>query len=475
MNPTAPRAPHGPTPAAPPPGEPERSLRYSIAEGGFVAAATRIHTGPLCTQIALLLGARALHLGWLAALGSLATLGSAITAVYGHRLRSRRGYILLTAGIGRSLWLLPAVLLLTPASDRLQLGVFLAVGFLAQALAHMAYNGWQSWITDLVPAGRRGRFFGARNTVAQLAEMATAYAVGRWYDLGAAAGRSRSTLAWIYLAGVVAAAAGLGCFARQWEPNAHHPAAIPSAGWRVAWRDRAFRRLLFFCTGWAAAVGITVPFWVAHMIGYLHMSQAAIAVYPLLFGAASLVSQPLWGRIADRIGQRPVLILNLMPIVFLPLLWLPARPDALGWIWLDGALSGLLWPGLNLAMFNLLLGTAPRSGRSAGFALHSIAGGAAAFAAGLVGGWIAHRLEGREFAGFGLRLINHHILFSISVLLRALLFPLAFRLADPRAARTRALIALAADKLSVSFAAGARAVVGLRRRSGKNSARSDRV
>ena len=451
--------------AGPPPGEPERSMRYSYAEGACVAIAARINTGPLCTQVALLLGARALHLGWLAALGSLATLGSAVTAVFGHRLRSRRAYILLTALVGRSLWLLPAALLLTRTPDRAQLGVFLAVAFLAQALVHMAHNGWQSWITDLVPSARRGRFFGVRNAVAQVAEMAAAYAAGRWYDLGVAAGRPRATASLIYGVGAVAAALAMYCFARQWEPPVHRaPNAIPSAGWRVAWRDRAFRRLLIFCAAWAGAIGLVGPYWVAHMINYLKMSQATIAVYPLLFGAASLISQPLWGRIADRVGQRPVMVFTMAYIVFLPLMWMPARPGALGFIWLDAAISGVMWPGFNLALFNLLLGTAPRSGRSAGFALHSIACGAAAFGAGLAGGLVAHKLEGREWTFLGMRWINHHALFCLSALLRISLAPLALRLADHRALRIRAIVALAGDKLSMSFAAGWRSVIGPRRR-----------
>lgn len=448
------------------PGEPDRSMRLSYAEGALVAIASRIHLGPLCTQLALLLGARAIHLGWLAALGSLATLGSTVTALVGHRVRSRQTFIFWSALVGRSLWLVPAALLLTPMPDRLQLGVFLLVAFFAQALVQMAHNGWQSWwIADLVPPGRRGRFFGVRNTIAQLTEMLTAYLTGRWYDQGVAAGHPRSTVSLIFLTGAAAAALAMHFFARQREPPAHPPPELsPLHGWRVAWRDRAFRRLLIFCAAWAAATGVVGPFWVAHMIQFLKMSQASIAGFPLLFGAASLVSQPFWGRVADRVGQRPVLVGTMAVIIFLPLTWLPARPDALGWIWFDATVSGVGWPGFNLSLFNLLLGTAPRSGRTAGFALHSMATGAAAFVAGLLGGVLAHGLEGREMTVSGVRLINHHALFALTAALRAALLPMAVRLADHRALRTRALVTLVADKLSITFAAGWRAAFGPVRR-----------
>lgn len=441
-------------------------MRLSYAEGALAAIASRIQLGPLCTQVALLLGAGALHLGWLAALGSLATIGSTVTAWVGHRVRSRQAFILWSALAGRSLWLIPAALLLTPTPDRFQLGVFLVVAFLAQALVQMAHNGWQSWwIPELVPPGRRGRFFGVRNTIAQLAEMTAAYLTGRWYDLGAAAGQPRAAASLIYLAGAAASALAVFFFARQRQPPAHRaPELSPVSGWRAAWRDRAFRRLLLFCAAWSAATGVVGPFWVAHMIQFLRMSQASIAAFPVLFGAASLISQPIWGRVADRVGQRPVLVGTMAIIVFLPLIWLPARPDALGWIWFDATISGVVWPGFNLALFNLLLGTAPRSGRTGGFALHSMATGAAAVGAGLLGGALAHWLEGREMTLGGLRLINHHALFALTAVLRAALFPMALRLADHRALRTRALISLAADKLSISFAAGWRAVFGPRRR-----------
>lgn len=450
-------------------------MRLSYAEGALVAIASRIHLGPLCTQLALLLGARAIHLGWLAALGSLATLGSTVTALVGHRVRSRQAFILWSALVGRSLWLIPAALLLTATPDRLQLGVFLVVAFLAQALVQMAHNGWQSWwIPELVPPGRRGHFFGVRNTIAQLAEMTTAYLTGRWYDLGVATGQPRSTASLIYLTGAAASVLAMYFFARQREPPAHRaPDLSPVSGWRAAWRDRAFRRLLLFCAAWSAATGVVGPFWVVHMIQFLKMSQASIAGFPVLFGAASLISQPIWGRVADRVGQRPVLVGTMAIIVFLPLIWLPARPDALGWIWFDAAVSGVVWPGFNLALFNLLLGTAPRSGRTAGFALHSMATGATAFGAGLLGGALAHWLEGREWTVGGLRLINHHVLFALTTVFRAALLPMALRLADHRALRTRALISLAADKLSITFSAGWRAVIGSGRRRWRRSPEHD--
>jgi predicted MFS family arabinose efflux permease len=279
----------------------------------------------------------------------------------------------------------------------------------------------------------------------------------------------------MYLVAALAAWLALFFFSRQWEPPVHRPAGgIPAAGWRAAWGDRAFRRLLGFCIAWAAATGVAGPFWAAHMIRHLEMSQATIAGYALCFGAANLVAQPLWGRLADRVGQRPILTVTMSIIAFLPLLWLPATRDTLGWIWLDATVSGVLWPGFNLALFNLLLGTAPRSGRSAGFALHGIGCGLAAFGAGLLGGLLAERWSGWRHPVGGVVLVNHHLLFGLTTAARLALVPLAFRLADHRALRTRAIIARAADKLNVSFAVAWRAVTRNRGPVGRPRSTADR-
>jgi MFS family permease len=428
-------------------------MRLSLVESACAAAAARISGGPLLTVAALWYGARERELGVLAALGALATLGSVVTAVLAPRLRSRRMYVVWAGVLGRSAWLLPAVLFIAPVPASWTLTVLLITAFLSSAVVSMAANAWQSWMTDMVPAAKRGRFFGIRNAISQAADMAVAYASGRCFDSGRAAGHVPETLAALFALTAVAAIGTAALQAWQWEPASHRQAPAATWGaWHAVAGNRAFRRLLVFGIGWAGAVGVAGPFWVAHMIRHLNMPQTAIAWYGILFGAASLVSQPLMGRLADRFGNRPLLVGCQLWMAFLPLLWLPATPSRLAWLWGDAILSGLLWPGFNLALFNLLLGTAARSNRSAGFALYSLGTGLAASVAGFTGGWLAAQAMNWQFSAGSLTLVNYHLLFLLTSVGRLSLLPVALRLADHRALAMSAILSAASDRVSTGFA-----------------------
>ena len=132
-------------------------------------------------------------------------------------------------------------------------------------------------------------------------------------------------------------------------------------------------------------------------------------------------------------------------VFFLPLLWLPATPDRLWPIWLDALLTGFFWPGINLAMFNLVIGTAPRENRTSYLAVQSLATGLSQFAAALTGGALAHAMAGWHWAAGGLVLINFHVLYAISAFGRLALVPLALRLTEDRAGSFSALIGRTGD------------------------------
>jgi MFS family permease len=435
-------------PEAPPPGEPDRSMRRSVAEACFTAVHMRITSGSLLTALALGLGARDFHIGLLAALAALAPLGNIANALLAHRMTSRRRATARAALWGRGLWLVPVLALNLPLPDGVRLTVLLLTAFASGVIVNFGANAWMAWISDLVPAGHRGRFFSLRNALAGTVDMLTAYGAGRLYDLGRDRGFELSALSGLFVLAVLASMAAAWFFSRQWEPRAPPESFVPAAGkLGRPFRNRPFRMLFAFGVGWGLVTGVASPFFVAHMIKNLEMRQSVIAIYPIAYGIVSLLVQPFWGRLVDRHGNRPVLFSTLACIVFLPLIWLPATTANLTPIWIDAVLSGFLFPGFNIASFNLLLGTADRDNRSACFAVYSLGTGLATFAAGLTGGWLAEWTAGFQWRVAGLTLLNFHLLFMLTSAGRLCLLPLAARLHDERAASVGVMITQTAGKL----------------------------
>jgi MFS family permease len=462
----APPAPSPPPPAPPgaPEGAPERAMRLSVVEGALSAMNGRVVAGPLVTSLALLLGAREFDLGLLAAATALAPAGGLVAALTLHRFRGRRRFTATCVGLGRALWA-AAALALFLEHETARMALFLLAVFAGGVVNHMGVTAWQSWMTDLVPPERRGRYFGFRNAVLGAVDMATAYGTGFAYDRLKTAGHETPALAALFLfAGLAGLAAGW-VMSRQWDP----PGPLERAGsmrnkLALPFREPAFRRLLLFGVGWSAAIGVASPFYVAHMIRNLQMPMATIAWYSILAGSASLLVQPIWGRVTDRYGNRPVLVSTMCGVVGLPLLWLPATAGHLGLIWFDAILTGIVYPGFNLALFNLLLGTAPPENRTAYLAAYNLGTGLAAFTTGLLGGWLAGMCSEWHGQVGPLMLVNFHLLFILTTLGRLILLPLALRLREDRAAPVGALVEAVGDRLTEAFTDTVRAGIEIVRR-----------
>jgi MFS family permease len=457
-----------PGPSSPPIGEPERSQRVSILEGSFAQVHIAITGGSLVTAYALMLGANDFILGVLAGLTALSTVGSVLGAHWVGILGRRKPLSVASSVAGRVLWCVLCVLPFMGLSHRLQLLVFLAIVLAGNTLVNLSGTAWLSWMTDLVGIERRGHYFGLRNTILGAVGMAATYGGGRAFDHFVAKGEQAGGLATILGAAVICAAlAGL-VLTRQWEPPLRGERARPVAEtMRRPFTNRRFRKLLLFMVLWSIATGIAGPFFAAHMIKNLKMSFSAIAFYSIVAGMLNLITLPLWGKVIDRVGNRPVLVMNLIGVFYLPLLWLLAGPDRLFPIWLDAGLTGLFWPGFTLALFNLILATAPDENRTAYLGMQSMAVGLSTFAASILGGLVASRLGGLRFQLLGLTIVNFHVLFVLSAFARLALVPLALGLREERARPFGVLLGLVGDQVSQRFSQGWQIGVAIIQRIGR--------
>ncbi len=435
-----------------PPGEPARSLRVSIVEGSFAAVHISVSSSSLVTAYALMLGANDFHLGLLSALGAAGTLGSLAGAWAAGLIGDRRKLVVAAAVGGRSLWAFLCALPFLHVLPGWRLPAFFLTVLASNLLTNAANNGWLSWMTDLVPLEMRGRYFGRRNTILGTASMAVAYAAGKAFDWFKARDMQPHGFAVIFGFAVVCAVVSGAILTRQWDPAVRHHRPLPLRRLvSTPFADRGFRPLLTFTILWAVATAVASPFFSAHMIKNLDMPFSVIAVYSIIAGAMNLLTQPLWGRVIDRLGNKPVLVFNMLGILFLPLFWLFATPSFLLPIWLDSFLTGIFWPGFGLAIFNLILLMAPEKNRTAYLAMQNMSAGLAIFAASMAGGIAAKSLSGLRLSVFGLNLVNFHLLFALTAVLRLSLLPLALRLREERAQSVGAMLNVMGDKASQRF------------------------
>jgi len=203
--------------------------------------------------------------------------------------------------------------------------------------------------------------------------------------------------------------------------------------------DPTFRRLLLFAVYWSFAVMVSSPFVLPYFLNHLHMTYVQVAVWSAISAVSALVLAPTWGRLADRVGNRPVLAVStFLAGTLLPLTWMLAAPGHLWPIWLSGVVDALVWSAINPGIFNLSLATTPRENRAAFIAVFSALTGVAGFLGGLVSGPLLDLYRALSPAATGWT--AYHTLFTTSAVLRMLAWTLLRRVPEDGAWRTRELL-----------------------------------
>jgi MFS family permease len=298
---------------------------------------------------------------------------------------------------------------------------------------------WTSWISDLVPEERRGRFFGLRNAILNVTGVLVAYGAGRGMDFLKLNGLERFGYALAFFLAVAFGLISTLLLTRQ--PDVAIPSR-PEPGIKEIFlgplQETQFRRLTIFLAVWFLTGTLASPFYLVHLIKNLHFSFAAIGIYSMIGGVLGVLFQLLWGRTIDRFGSRPVTVLNFALVGFMPLLWLFATPSFRIPIWIDAVLNGVIWTGASLGLWNLLLDLADNPARKESyFAIYSVVPGLGAFIASLAAGAVAQMLAGFHTIILGADFYNYDVMFLLAGVARFACLPLLLKVKEPKSKPVR--------------------------------------
>ena len=433
------------------------SLRASTIDGAFAAVYTITTTGILLSNFLVELHASPVAIGMLTSIPMLVNLIQPVGAYLSERITSRFHYSLWTNGPGRLVWLI-LVLGIVAFSWGLvnshQL-VILTLGILlvANLCAGLGAASWLSWMAQIVPRKLRGRYFGLRNSVASLTNLIcvplAGLTISKWYG-GAIQGYGV-----VVFIGIVSAIISLGCQYFQLDINPQQQNALPdgisqnkalsieavdsdlpntentettsdlalsgdSSTGKSILKDFNFLMFLLYFGLWMFAVNLSAPFFNYYLLDTLDIDVSYVTIYGSLRAGATLVMLILWGKLADKIGNRPILIFVGIVLAVTPLLWLLVGNSQLDiWLWLPllHILLGVTWAAIDLCNNNIQLGIAPVKNQAIYFALVAAVAGVSGALGTTIGGFVA------QFSIYG-GLLG---LFAISVIFRlASLIPLVF-------------------------------------------------
>ena len=414
------------------------SLKASTIDGVLATIFSNITGGVLLINFLLQLGATPVEIGLLSSIPMLVNFLQPLGAYIADSMKSRHWYILAIFAPSRLLWLILVVGIVwlgwsNTAPHQLvtwTLGIILITNILG-ALGGCA---WFSWMAALVPQRLRGRYFGIRSSAASLTNLVCVPLLG--FAISAWPGGTIQGYGVLLLVGVVIGLASLACQFWMVDVNPQkiqHNTAKPRQEKNTAnqpeklniLQDINFLKFLLYLGLWMFAINLSAPFFNLYMIQNLALDLGTVTLYTSLVAGANLVMLVFWGRLADRVGNRPLLLLVGIVIAVTPLFWLFVGSDSVSvWVWLPliHLLCGGFGAAIDLCITNIQMSVASTSRPSQYYAIAAAVAGTCGGLGSAAGGFIA-----------GLDIVAGLTgLFAISAILRLLaLLPLVF-VQEPR-------------------------------------------
>ena len=391
-----------------------------VREGAYANIFIVLTGGAFLTGLALFLGANDLQIGVLAAAPFLMQSAQLLSPFVFRDSGRSRGRMISMLGTSRIIWITAVPLVLFSGDWRLS--VLLSIVAVSGLLTMIATPTWLDWMADIVPKELRGRFFSRRNAAIAGTTLAGTILGSLILDWG----RSEDVEAFGFVAIVLLATIGALMAWREMKRILANDRVGGDANRAVRpnltkpFRNGVFRQVLAAFALWNIAIGSSAAFFAPHMLLNLNMSFFQVGLYSCATALVGILSSRVWGRFIDRIGSKPVLNICAFGIALIPLIWLFPTEHSL-WILIPEAIySGLLWAGFNVAAFTLPLDRSPREDRTTYLSVFAAITGLAFFTASVIAGTAAETLSDWRGHFSGLTLVNYHLLFVGSSMLRLL-------------------------------------------------------
>ncbi|MFN6517430.1 MAG: MFS transporter [Nostoc sp. CreGUA01] len=399
-----------------------RSLTASTVDSVLAAVYSIGTSGILLANLLVELDASPVIFGMLSSIPMLVNLIQPLGAYLSERSTSRFKYALRTHGIARLLWVILVIGIAGVSWGILNTNQLVILTLLILLFSHLLAGlgtaSWLSWMAMIIPRRLRGRYFGIRNSAASLTNLIcvpiAGLVVSHWY------GGVLQGYGVILLLSMILGIVGLGCqyFQADMNPlsqntyvgNFPQTSEIQSDTTKNEsceqtqlictppeqltiniWKNSNFLRFLLYFGLWTLAFNLSAPFFNLYMLDTLDLNVSYVTIYTSLQAGANLVMLIIWGKLADKIGNRRILLFGGILVATTPLLWLGIGVNRLDiWLWLPllHILTGGTGAAMDLCNNNIQLGIAPIRNQSIYFAIAAAVAGASGALGTTIGSFI---------------------------------------------------------------------------------------
>jgi predicted MFS family arabinose efflux permease len=438
-------------------GEINKTLRaFTIASGLWGAWGQMVGMGTaVFTGYVLSVGADAADIAFFTSIAYFVAPTQYLASLLSRWISNKKGWIVFM-GFFEALFrclLIVIPYLFVPSLHNKMLLLFLTIGLVAGYMYSPFYSGWMA---STVPANIRARFTSRQTIISTLCGMLAGVAAGGFVDQYAA-GEQGFAFGVVFVIGTLFGWAGHALIYRAPYPDGPEEAGESHLeNVFQPFKDRNFRRLIFFYASWNFAIGLSGPLFSVFMLERLKFSYTAISVFNSMGMLATMIGYQFWSGLIDRFGGKPVMQILLIPGALNALLWGLCQPGAYIMVGVAMLTSGIIMSGIQIAITPLLYNFLPEDNQHAKVSYLATWSTMNNFIYGfgpVIGGIVVASLKDFEWKIYGLVVYDIGILFFLSGVMRLLPLALIRKVEDTKAISSQILLSqmLRGNLLSYAF------------------------
>jgi len=390
----------------------DRAIRYSYAQAMLGAVFAASTGGMFLTGFALKLGAGDRMLGLISSLPMLFVVFQFAGAILIERGISRRKLTFRFGLVTPICWFLIALIPLVGTdyarrhisalamSDHslqaLQFTILIGTLALVTACSQFSNSARGSWVGELIPEEKRGKFFG--NTAMCWMIISTVFAIieGKFLDYITSKGLFAFTALFFFgaLFGLI------GIFMTLPQPDCPLPEeeskpTVREIARRTV-RNRALVALALVHGVWSLT-NVANPFFPAYQLRDIGFSFLRLGILNSIWMAGFIIGAPMWGKFVKRFGCKPIIQIGFLAWAPCSFIWLAIPPGAVEratWLLpLPNLVSGLAASALSVGVSTMQYKASQPVGRSVQFAIYSTFVTLAGAPMPILGGWLVSHLQ----------------------------------------------------------------------------------
>ncbi len=324
------------------------TANLSISDGAFWAIYSSMTSTFLVPLMIFMFGSNA-PIGYLLGLPVLLVpLAQFLSQKISRRVSDLKKLTIIITVFDRALWI-PIIFLLLVHGYLLKISLFVVLLSLRTFFASFSGTTWTLWVPTVIPEKERTMYFSKRNFVMMMFSL-----IGYLLALGIFLRISAEIIAFVlvFLVGAVLFSS-LSLIVMSKIPSFSLELNERKSTNRIS---STFFAFVLFSVFWFFGYSMVLPYFQLYIISpsFLDLNVAFYTTIFIVISVTAIAFQLIWGKLANRYGNRNVILISGMILVSSPAVILLSRSPEL--IFIPAILYGIGQSGATLSIFNEMIG-----------------------------------------------------------------------------------------------------------------------